>query len=68
MILLGPGDRDPLVVEVKRKLGVYPTDDLFSDALAERIRGSQRLAGVEITGLIEEDLLERLNVQVVEAQ
>lgn len=60
MILLGPGDTDPMVGYVKRKLGVYPSDDYFSDALAERIRGSQRLLGVEITGLIEDDLIERL--------
>jgi len=60
VILLGPGDTHPIVGHVKRKLGVYPTDDYFSETLAERIRGSQRLMGVEITGLIEDDLLERL--------
>jgi hypothetical protein len=60
VILLGPGDTHPIVGHVKRKLGVYPTDDYFSETLAERIRGSQRVLGVEITGLIEDDLLERL--------
>lgn len=60
MILLGPGDTHPIVGHVKRRLGVYPTDDYFCEALGDRIRGSQRLLGVEITGLIEDELLDLL--------
>lgn len=62
MILLGPGDRSPLVRQVKTKLGVYPTDEMFCQELAARVRGVQRLWGMEVTGLIEDDLLKRLAV------
>lgn len=54
-MLLGPGDRDPVVVAVKRRLGVTPEDDLFTDALADRVRGRQWLAGMERTGLLDEE-------------
>lgn len=60
MILLGPGDDHPLVGMVKRRLGVFPCDEVFTEELASRIRGTQRLMGMEVTGLIEDDLIERI--------
>lgn len=60
MILLGPGDEHPLVGLVKRKLGVHPCDDVFTDELAARIRGAQMLCHMEVTGLIEDELIDRL--------
>lgn len=44
-----------MVVAVKRRLGVTPEDDLFTDALADRVRGRQWLAGMERTGLLDEE-------------
>lgn len=62
MIILGPGDTNPLVGMVKRRLGAYPSDDYFTDDLAARVRGAQTMLGLEVTGLIEQDLLERLHL------
>lgn len=60
MILLGPGDENVLVGMMKRKLGVYPCDDEFTDELAVRIRGAQHMLGIEVTGLIEDELIDRI--------
>jgi hypothetical protein len=60
VILLGVGDTHPVVGHLKRRLGVYPSDDFFSEALADRVRGTQRMLGMEITGLIEDELMERI--------
>lgn len=60
MILLGPGDEHPLVLVFNRKLGVYPTTEVFSEELASRIRGAQRMLGMEETGLIEDELIRRV--------
>ena len=62
MIVFGPGDCSPIIEACKRLLGVFPVDEFFSDALAQRIRGVQLMAGVEKHGLIDEDLLDRLGV------
>jgi len=60
VILLGPGDTHPVIAEVKRRLCVYPDDETFTEALAQRIRGYQRLRDWEVTGLIEDDLIQHL--------
>jgi len=62
VILFGTGDEHPTVGWVKRKLGVYPNDDYFSEALASRVRGAQQLLGMEVTGLIEDDLIKKLRM------
>lgn len=62
MIILGPGDNHPLVGMIKRRLGVYPSDDQFTDELAARVRGAQMMLQLEVTGLVEDDLIHRLNL------
>ena len=60
MILLGPGDTHPIVGIVARRLGSYPANDYLSDELASRIRGAQMRLGLDITGLIDDELIEAL--------
>lgn len=45
-----PGDRDPHIAYVKRKLGIFPVDQEFDSSLAQRIRGIQLMYGIPITG------------------
>lgn len=59
---LGPGDSDPVIETVKRKLAVFPFDPLFTDALGQRIRGYQLMNGLELSGLVDEPLLNSLGV------
>lgn len=54
MRVLRPGDSDPVLVNVKRRLGVFPLDDQFDDRLAMRVRGLQNVFGLPITGVIDE--------------
>lgn len=60
MICLGTGDHHPVVAQVKRRLGVWPVDEVFTPELAARVRGLQRLYKMEVTGLIEDDFLKRI--------
>lgn len=62
MILLGPGDHHPLVGVVKRRLGVFPSDDEFTTDLSAYVRGAQRRLGMEATGLIEDELVDQLHI------
>lgn len=62
MIVLGPGDHHPVIGVVKRRLGVWPSDNEFTTDLAAYVRGAQQRLDLEITGLIEEDLLKRLQI------
>lgn len=59
MRTLGPGDRHPSLERVKRKLGLYPADDLYTHELAARIRGLQMGWGSEPTGFLDRKTLER---------
>lgn len=61
-MILGPGDTSPLVGMMKRRLGVYPSDDYFTDELAARIRGAQVMLDLEVTGLIDRDLLSHMHM------
>jgi hypothetical protein len=60
MILLGPGDNHPLISAVKRRLGMSPGDDYFTDELAARIRGEQMRLRMQPSGLIDDDLMRLL--------
>lgn len=62
MMVLGPGDSHPVVGAVKRRLGVFPSDDEFTMDLAAHIRGAQIRLSMEVTGLIEDDLVDRLHI------
>ena len=42
---LGPGDRDPIIIRVKEKLGVFPITDEYTDELAARVRGWRKARG-----------------------
>ena len=59
---LGPGDSDPVIETVKRRLAVFPFDPEFTDSLGQRIRGYQKRKGLDVTGLIDEPLLISLGV------
>jgi len=55
---LGPGDRDPLVVSVKKALAhVEDYTDEYSTSLVERVRGFQLLVGLEADGFLSEETL-----------
>lgn len=60
MIILGTGDRNDIVAMVKRRLGVYPADDTFTDELAGHVRGAQMRLGMDPSGLVDDDLLQAL--------
>lgn len=58
MLPLGPGDRDPLVVGVKKALAhVEDYTDEYSTSLVERVRGFQLLVGLEPDGFLTEETL-----------
>lgn len=61
---LGIGDADPLVAVCKRKLGVSPVDEWYTESLAQRVRGIQMVNGLEPNGLIDEAVLSILGVSV----
>ena len=42
---LGPGDKDPIIMRVKEKLGVFPITDEYTDELAARVRGWRKTRG-----------------------
>lgn len=60
---LAVGDVDPLVAACKRKLGVSPVDEVFSESLAQRVRGIQLVHGLEPNGLIDGSVLSILGVE-----
>lgn len=60
---LGLGDCDPVIATCKRKLGVVPADECVTDLLVQRVRGVQLLNGLEVSGLIDEDVLSLLGVE-----
>lgn len=61
-MVLGPGDSHPVIGMIKRRLGVYPSDDEYTHELAARVRGAQLMLELEVTGLVEDDLLKRLHL------
>jgi|LauGreDrversion4_2_1035121.scaffolds.fasta_scaffold01004_43 hypothetical protein len=44
----------------KRRLGVYPADEYFTDELAGHVRGAQMRLGMDPSGLIDEEFVNRL--------
>ena len=60
---LRPGDIDPAVASIKRKLGVFPCSDVFDDRLAMRVRGIQNVFGLPITGVIDDDTAVKAGVE-----
>lgn len=60
---LGPGDSSPVIATCKRKLGVFPDDEVYTDQLAQRIRGLRLAHGLEVHGLIDDEVLEILGVE-----
>ena len=62
MDALGPGDSDPVIEVCAKKLGVVPATEEFSELLAQRIRGLQSLNGLELTGVLDEEVLKILKV------
>ena len=63
MILIGLGDHHPVVGILKRRLGVYPSDDYFDEELAARVRGAQMSLGLTPDGLVDDDLVSRLHLR-----
>lgn len=60
MIILGPGVSHPLLPYVKAKLRVTERSDVYTDELAQKVRGWQKIRGREVTGLLESDELDML--------
>lgn len=56
------GDESPLIATCKRKLGVFPDDEVFTVPLAQRVRGLQLAHGLETSGFIDGDVLRILEV------
>jgi len=59
---LAIGDVDPRIATCKRKLGVSPVDECFTDALAQRVRGLQMVHGLVPNGLIDDRVFSILGV------
>ena len=60
---LGPGDRDPLVISVKKALAhVEEFTDDYSNTLVERVRGFQLLVGLEPDGFLNSETLVALGL------
>ena len=64
-MILGAGDQGDVVAMVKRRLGVHPTDNMFTDELASHVRGAQMRLGMDPSGLIDDDFLEALFIPQV---
>ena len=64
MIFLGPGDHHPAVGVVKRRLGVFPSDDYYTDELAAHVRGAQMRLGLDPDGLIDDALINSLHINL----
>jgi hypothetical protein len=47
---------------VKRRLGVYPSDDEFTDELAGHVRGAQMRLGMAVDGFIDDELIDRMHL------
>ena len=47
------GDRAPCLSNIKRRLGVFPVDDMFDDLLAQRVRGIQTVFKIPVTGVLD---------------
>jgi len=60
---LGLGDSDPVIATCKRKLGVIPADEQVTELLMQRVRGVQLLNGLEVSGLIDDEVLSVLGVE-----
>lgn len=60
MKILGQGDTDPIIGQVKLRLGTINDSDFFTEDLTQRVRGWQRTQGREVTGLLERDDLRLL--------
>lgn len=65
MFLVRPGDTGPHILLVKRRLGVAPFDEVFDDALAQRIRGIQMVFGLRPTGCLDETTLTAAGLEEV---
>jgi hypothetical protein len=59
---LRPGDRSEIVAQFKRRYGVVPSDDLYSQDLVPFIRAAQKRLNLSVTGLITDDLVDMLLV------
>lgn len=59
---LGPGDEGPVIVEVQKRLGVFPSSGVFDDRLLARVRGWQLSSGEPVDGLIYQSTLQGLGV------
>jgi hypothetical protein len=57
---LGPGDTGSRIAMAKVKLGIPPYTEEWTEDLTYRIRGFQALRGMEVTGLLEPEVLEAL--------
>lgn len=60
----GPGDSDPIIATCKRRLGVAPDTEEFTEALRQRVRGVQFANGWEVTGYIDEDVLKFVGLEL----
>lgn len=59
---LGPGDSDPVIALVCEKLNVYPPADVYTEAFAQKLRGLQRVRGLEVDGILSDSILELLGI------
>lgn len=58
------GDSHPVVATACRKLGVFPMQVVFTETLAQRIRGYQHIHGLDEDGLLDEPILNHLGIEI----
>lgn len=56
------GDTGPLIVTVKRRLNFATVDDVFDQALHQRLRGIQATRGLEVHGCLDRPTLDVLGI------
>lgn len=60
---LEPGDDDPVIVTVKKRLGVFPVSTEYNEPLVQRIRGFQFLNDIDVDGVITDEVLTKLGIE-----
>lgn len=57
-----PGQSHPVVPRLKRRYRFTSADPVYSDDLVQHVRGEQRRLNLSVTGVITEDLLDKLGI------
>lgn len=62
---LGLGSTDPVIAHFKRRAYLLPVDETYTPDLLPHVRGMQFRVGLEPTGLIDEELLSHVGLELL---